>query len=92
MCLSYGDKNVSPAVWQWGIKEVTPRSAVVSNGQGEDTFFKDNNRCTKCAWILSENGTHQCILAQREMRLKGMRMDPRGPSAKPEPKNASTSA
>jgi hypothetical protein len=68
-----------------------PRLAPMSKEE-EDNFLKDNNRCTKCAWILSENGTHQCNPAQRAMRLKGMRMDPCGPGAKPEPKNASTSA
>jgi hypothetical protein len=68
-----------------------PRLSPMSKVE-EDKFLKDNNLCTKCSWILSENGSHQCNPAQRAMRLKGMRMDPRGLGAKPETKNARTSA
>jgi hypothetical protein len=87
-----GQKRKGPPV-NGGFKRVHPALKLSPMSKDEETnSLKEHNRCTKCAWILSENGTHQCTPSQRAMRLKEMRMDPRGPGAKPDLKGASTSA
>jgi hypothetical protein len=87
-----GQKRKAPPV-NGGFKRVHPALKLSPMSKDEENkFLKEHNRCTKCAWTLSENGTHQCTPSQRAMRLRGMRMDPRGRGAKPEFKGASTSA